>query len=97
MALCTPISNAAALSNGRDRDASTSQAPSDVTQVEGDYRWVREFVFNPQRESEGSRSYGFVFTENAAYYMPIRASYLLSKRKLQEFVDVPIPEKVCTC
>ena len=65
--------------------------------VEGDYRWTREFAYNPQRDADGAHAFGFTLTGDAAYYVPIRAGFQLGKRKRQEFVDVAVPEKVRDC
>ena len=92
MALCVPSDRA-----DETGGASTSAVAAADDRVEGDYRWTREFAYNPQRDADGAHAFGFTLTGDAAYYVPIRAGFQLGKRKRQEFVDVAVPEKVRGC
>jgi hypothetical protein len=56
---------------------------------------VRAFSFSSHKDLEGARSFAISLNPEAALYAPLRASYMLGKRKRQDFANIPVPKKVC--
>lgn len=82
LALCVPASSEAVSAAERN------------SLGEEDFRWVREFAFSSHKDLEGARSFAISLKPEAALYAPLRANYMLGKRKRQDFANIPVPKKV---